>query len=63
MKQGSCIHETSKSRYTRSFEGGRKKENIENIEKKKRVFLKIFTEKLMHIFLSFIDELEILDFN
>ena len=47
MKQGSCIHETSKSRYTRSFEGDRKKENIENIEKKKRVFLKIFTEKLL----------------
>ena len=63
MKQGSCIHENSEHPYVKGFDGGRKKENIENIEKKKRVFLKIFTEKLMHIFLSFIDELEILDFN
>ena len=50
MKQGSCIHETSKSRYIRGFEGDRKKENIENIEKKKRVFLKIFTGKFTYFY-------------
>ena len=45
MKQGICIHENSECRYIKGLKGDRKKENIENIEKKKRVFLKNFAQK------------------
>ena len=62
MKQGSCIHENSENLSVKGFEGSRKKENIENIEKKEKSFFENFYWKI-YIFLSFLDDLKVLDFN
>ena len=51
MKQGSCIHENSENLSVKGFEGSRKKENIENIEKKEKSFFENFYWKI-YIFKS-----------